>query len=199
VSGQRTTGPAYPLFQRYARDWPNLKNNIDYTRLKRFDEVAWRGTFLQPVADNVRVWVRQAIISKTFKKGTHCNLLKLIAAYLDVTPPGRTFKFNKPETVDNARFGQRANLYLTLEMLSDQITFLSPEQEREVSTMALISALLFGPGFLKSPLLAKASFNNLTSISHFRPGVSIYKSQLICFTGRNKLCKSPAAINGIKK
>ena len=34
VSGQRTTGPAYPPFQRYAREWPNLKNNIDYTRLK---------------------------------------------------------------------------------------------------------------------------------------------------------------------
>ena len=176
VSGQRTTGPAYPPFQRYAREWPNLKNNIDYTRLKRFDEVAWRGTFLQTVAEDVKVWVRQAIISKTFKKGTHCNLLNLIAAYLDVTPPGRTFKFHKPETVDNARFGQRANLYLTIGMLSDQINFLSPKQEREVSTMALLSALLFGPGFLKSPLLARASFNDLTSISHFRTGVSIFNS-----------------------
>ena len=34
--------------------------------------------------------------------------------------------------------------------------------------MALIASVLFGPGYLKSPLLAKASYNDLMSIHHYR-------------------------------
>ena len=130
VSGQRSTGPAYPLFLVYFRIWPEICNTIDYNNLKRFDMRPWRGTFMEQVVLDVRVWVVRAIRSKGFKKGTHLNLLNLIAAYLDVTPPGFTFSFHKPETIYNARFGQKANLYLTLELLSQQLTFLTMEQEQ---------------------------------------------------------------------
>ena len=123
---------------------------------------------MENVVQEVRIWVSHAIRARTFKKGTHVNLLNLIAAFLDVTPPGFTFRFNKPETVCNARFGQRAQLYLTIKLLERQLNFLTREQHQEVSTMAVICGLLYGPGFLKSPLLARASFNDLSSISHFR-------------------------------
>ena len=168
VSGQRTTGPQYPLFQRYARIWAEIMDTIDYGNLKRFDEEAWQGTFLEQVVADVKVWVVHAITSRSFKKGTHLNLLNLIAAYLNVSPPGFPFKFHKPETIDNARFGQKANIYITIDLLSPQLTFMTREQEQEVSTMSLIASVFFGPGFLKSPLLAKASFNDLTSIHHYR-------------------------------
>ena len=168
VSGQRSTGPSYPLFVRYARDWPDIRPNIDYTNLRRFDMAPWRGTFLEPVVLEVQTWVRHAILAQTFKKGTHRNLLKLIAAYLGVTIPGYPFRFNKPETIDNARFGQRANIYLTIYLLSRQLNFLTTAQTQEVSTMALLSALLIGPSYLKAPLLARASYNDLTFISHLR-------------------------------
>ena len=125
VSGQRSTGPAYPLFLGYFRVWPEIQDNIDYGNLKRFDQAAWQGTFLEQVLEDVKVWVVRAITSKTFKKGTHRNLLSLIAAHLDVTPPGFPFKFHKPEKIDNARFGQRANIYITLDLLSLQVTIMT--------------------------------------------------------------------------
>ena len=68
---------------------------------------------------------------------------------------------------------QIANLYITMELLSYQLDFLSPGHLTEVSNMALISALFYGPGFLKSNNLGRASYNDLTSISHYR--------QLWCF------------------
>ena len=143
-------------------------NTIDYNKLKTLDTAAWQGTFVEQVVLEVQTWVRQAIVSKTFKKGTHRNLLSLIGAYLNVTIPGFRFRFHKPETIDNARFDQRANIYLTMELLSYQLTFLTEEQVQEVSTMALLSALLIGPPYLKARLLAKASYNDLKSIHNFR-------------------------------
>ena len=168
VSGEKSTGPAYPLFKSYFRVWPELLNNIDYANLRRFDIETWRGTFLELEALEIQTWVRHAILSKSFKKGTHRNLLMLIAAYFDVSIPGFPFKFHKPETIDNARFGQRANLYITIYLLSNQLNFLTRPQIQEVSTMALLAAVVFGPPYLKSPLLARASYNDLKSMSIFR-------------------------------
>ena len=168
VSGRRSTGPADPLFQRYAREWPNILDNIDYTNLKRFDDRPYQGTFIAAVVQEVRNWVRHAVAAMTFQRATNRNLLYLIVMYLDVEPANFNFKFHKPEEIDNARFGQTANIYLTMELQSRQLLFLSPEQQLEITNMSLISALFYGPGYLKIPLLARASFNNLTSIQHFR-------------------------------
>ena len=168
VSGRRSTGPADPLFQRYAREWPNILDNIDYTNLKRFDDRPYQGTFIAAVVQEVRNWVRHAVAAMTFQRATNRNLLYLIVMYLDVEPANFNFKFHKPEEIDNARFGQTANIYLTMELQSRQLLFLSPEQQLEITNMSLISALFYGPGYLKSPLLARASFNDITSIMHFR-------------------------------
>ena len=118
LSGRRSQGPGDPLFLRYAREWPDFYQNIDYTNLKKFDERPYIGTFLHEVLVEVRMWARHAVTTMTFSKGTFRNLLHLIVVYLDVEPPRFNFKFSKPETIDNARFGQRANLYLTMELLS---------------------------------------------------------------------------------
>ena len=168
VSGRRSQGPGDPLFLRYAREWPDFYQNIDYTNLKKFDERPYIGTFLHEVLVEVRMWARHAVTTMTFSKGTFRNLLHLIVVYLDGEPPRFNFKFSKPETIDNARFGQRANLYLTMELLSPQLPFLTPAHQQEVTNMALICSLFYGPDFLKSPLLAHASFNDLTSIKRYR-------------------------------
>ena len=99
---------------------------------------------MEQVIKDVKIWVKGSMITKTFKKGTHRNLLKLIAAYLDIEIPGYSFKFSKPETIDNARFGQKANLFITLALLSDQLDFLTPEQHSEVSTMVSYQHYLSG-------------------------------------------------------
>ena len=168
VSGRRSTGPGDPLFQRYAREWPDLVDNIDYANLKRFDDRPYIGTFIAAVVQEVRNWARHAVTAMTFTRATNKNLLYLIVMYLDVEPANFQFKFHKPEEIDNARFWQTANIYLTMELLSRQLAFLSPEHRLEVTNMAFISALFYGPCYLKSPLLASASFNDLTSIQHFR-------------------------------
>ena len=168
VSGRKSQGPADPLFQRYAREWPNLFSNIDYTNLKKFNIQPYIGTFLEEVFVEVRNWARQAASTMTFSRGTHRNLLHLIVVYLDAEPQDFNFKFHKPEVIDNARFGQRANIYLTMELLSPQLPFLTPIYQAEVTNMALVCSLFCGPDFLKSPLLNRASFNDLTSIKRYR-------------------------------
>ena len=55
-----------------------------------------------------------------------------------------------------------------MELLSRRLLFLSPEHRLEITNMSLISALFYGPDYLKSLLLACASFNDLTSIQNFR-------------------------------
>ena len=117
VSGKRSQGPTDPLFQQYAREWPNIFTNIDYANLKKFNVQPYLGTFLEEMFVEVRNWARHAATTMTFSSGTHRNLLHLIVVYLDAEPEGFNFKCHKPEVIDNARFGQRANIHLTMELL----------------------------------------------------------------------------------
>ena len=41
VLGQKSTGPTYPLFSRYAKEWPSLYNSVDYSKLKKLDCTQW--------------------------------------------------------------------------------------------------------------------------------------------------------------
>ena len=168
VSGRRSTGPADPLFSQYARIWNELSDNIDYMNLQRLNLQPYLGTIVEQVALEVMQWALHAFNTEVFSRGTYNNLLHLIMATLGVQHPRFHFTFKKPEEIDNARFGQRANLYLTLGLLIDQVDFLTPAQHREVQTMSLVCAVFYGPCFLKSPLLARASYNDLSSISHYR-------------------------------
>ena len=63
---------------------------------------------------------------------------------------------------------QPADYYITMELLSRQMNILTRPQKSEVSDMAFISALFYGPGFLKSSVGSRASFNDLTSMKHFQ-------------------------------
>ena len=126
------------------------------------------GTIVETLVLEVRQWAVYAFTTYVFSRGTYSNMLHLIMAFLGVQHPRFHFTFKKPEEISNARFGQRANLYITLGLVSRQITFLTTAQQMEVQTMALVSALFYGPGFLKSRLLNRASYNDLSSMSHYR-------------------------------
>ena len=116
VSGQKTTGPTYPLFSNYAKEWPNLVTSIEYSKLKKIDTDQWKDAFMEDIIKEVKVWIKGAIIGNSFKKETHRNSLRLIASFPDIQIPGFAFKFSKPETIDNTRFGQTANIYITLQL-----------------------------------------------------------------------------------
>ena len=91
VSGRRSSGPRAPLFLRYAREWPNIVDNIDYGNLKRFNLRPHLGTFIEEVVVSVRNWVRHAYLTEVFSRGDYEDLVKLIIAYLGAEPPGFVF------------------------------------------------------------------------------------------------------------
>ena len=168
ILGGRTLGPVHPLFVRLQNEWPNLIDVIDYANLSRLPQGDWQGTFVEGLIADVKAWCVFTWANESFERGSYRDLLHAIIAYLDVRPANFHFSIKKPKAVTNARFGEPAIYYLTLALLSRQLPWLTPEQELEVEKMAFISALFYGPGFLKSHLGKEAAFNDLTSILHDR-------------------------------
>lgn len=168
VSGRPSSGPGDPIFLRYNKGYAELVDNIDYDNLRVFDVAPWLGTFVEQLVFDVRNWAKHAYNTQVFPRGDYYDLLNLIIMFLGANPPGFVFKFHKPKRVSNARFMQPAEYYITLELLSRQINFLSNDQKKEVSDMAFICALFYGPGFLKCSMGSSAAFNDLTSMMNYR-------------------------------
>ena len=169
VLGRATSGPGHPLFLKFAKEWANIRPNIDYANLDTIDLGQYQGSFIVGLVDELKIWCLNAINNDTFERGSYRDLLFSIAAFIEApTPPGFRFKFHKPKPVTNARFGEPAQYYLDIALLSTQIPWLTQEQRQEVKTMSFIAALFYGPGFLQSPLGANAPFNDLQSIVQFR-------------------------------
>ena len=123
---------------------------------------------MEQLVVELRVWARQAYLTGVFPRGSYYDFLNCIIKYLGAAPPNFTFKFTKPKDVTNARFLEPAEYYVKFGLLAPQLPWLTPEERREVADMAFISAVLYGPGFLKSPLGLSAAFNDLSSIKSFR-------------------------------
>ena len=146
----RSVGPGNPLFIRFSREWPELAGNIDYNNLITFDVGPWRGTFVEQLVIDVSVWARHALLTAVFGKRSWYDLLAAIVKFFGAGTPNFQFKFKKPKPVTNARFGETAEYFLNLAMLARQLPWLSPLQHRQISDMALISALFMGLTFLKA-------------------------------------------------
>ena len=172
VVGRNTTGPGHPLFLRFQSEWGNICGRIDYNNLCTINLADWQGTFLVELTHNVKLWCYDALRCEAFdsSKRSYRDLIHSIAAYLNApTPPRFRFTVKKPKKVSNARFGEPAQYYINLALLSNQLPWqLTPEESREVNTMALLSALFYGPGLLKSALGTDAVYNDLASIINFR-------------------------------
>ena len=169
VVGRKTSGPGHPIFLKLAKEWPSLVDVIDYDSLVTLDMAPWVGTFVERVVNLVKVWCISTFANVTFDRGSYKDLLLSIMKYLDVqTNPPIPFKFRAPKPVSNARFGEPAQYYLDLALLSGQLPWLTPAQREEVKTMAFICAVFYGPGFLKSAVGIDAAYNDLTSILHYR-------------------------------
>ena len=164
VSGRPSSGPGDPVFHKYNKAYPELVDHIDYNNLTIFNIAAWRGTFVEQMVLDVRAWARHAYNTEVFPQGDYHDLLHLLIKFIGADPPDFRFRFKKPKRVSNARFMQPADYYITMELLSRQLNILTPDEKTEVTEMAFISALFYGPGFLKSSVGSRASFNDLSSI-----------------------------------
>ena len=86
--GGRSLGPKHPIFVRLAREWPELVDNIDYNNLATSDMGPWRGTFLEGVVEDLRVWCRRALLYNTFSKGSFTDLLHSMIKFIGGYPLG---------------------------------------------------------------------------------------------------------------
>ena len=169
VIGHATTGPGHPLFLKFSREWGNIRGNIDYANLSKLEMGQWQGTFVEGLVDQLKTWCLDMMNNVTFERGSYKSLLITIAIFIDApTPPGFRYRMKKPQPVSNARFGEPAQYYLDIALLANQLPWLTAEEMEEAKTMALISALFYGPGFLKSPFGADAPYNDLESIINYR-------------------------------
>ena len=169
VVGRATTGPGHPLFLKFAREWENIRPNIDYGNLTTLDLGPWEGTFIIDLVEELKIWCQTTMNNGRFERSSHQDLLITIAVFIEApTPPAFRFKMRKPKPVSNGRYAEVAQYSLDIGLLSNQLPWLTDQQREEVRIMAFISAIFYGPGFLKSPLGADASFNDLQSIIHFR-------------------------------
>ena len=171
VSGRLTTGPGDTLFNRYSSVWNDLKDTIDYTNMAVFPERQYLGTFLHEIAFETVTWAAHCLRAETFPRSDYRYLLQLIIVYVSgIIPPYMAdWKFQKPQNISPARFIQRAIYYITIKLLSRQLTFLTtPELRREVDEMAIFCALFYGPDFLRCYVSSRASYNTLCSIRNLR-------------------------------
>ena len=172
-----TTGPDNPLFCRLNREWPELHDKIDYNNLVEFDIGQWQGTFVVDVVNNVKLWAIEAYNCEVFPRDSYGELLLLIIKFLDPTA-AINFKIRKPMDVTNARFMEKATYFIKLQLLAQQLEWLTAEDKRKIGDMAFISAVFYGPSFLQSNQGSRAVGLDLSSIHHFRqlrsymPGVA---------------------------
>ena len=118
ISGKKSTGPGNPLFVRFAREWPNLVDSIDYNNIVSFDQRFWHGSFVDQLVVEVSTWARHAFLNATFPKNSWYDLLAAIIKFLGADLPTFNYRFKKPKEVSNARFAEPAEFYLVMAMLS---------------------------------------------------------------------------------
>ena len=100
------------------------------------------------------------------RRSDYKSLAMLVRVYL--TGDVHHFKFSKPIKTSHARFLQKGIYYVTGELLSYQLDFLSSEEYQEIAYMAEFVALFYTPWFFKSSMAADSPLNDLDIIDDVR-------------------------------
>ena len=166
VSGRQTTGPGDVLFKQFSAYWDELKENIDYNQLSKFDWTKHQNTKLENKAHSVLLWANNVLAEKMFVRADYQQLAQLIVVWLGGVV--HNFAFHKPKRVSPARFVQRAIYYITMELLSYQYELFDDAEIDEIEIMAEFCGIFYGPWFLWCPLTASAPYNDLLAIKEMR-------------------------------
>ena len=100
------------------------------------------------------------------RRSDYKSLAMLVRVYL--TGDVHHFKFSKPIKTSHARFLQKGIYYMTGELLSYQLDFLSSEEYQEIAYMAEFVALFYTPWFFKSSMAADSLLYDLDIIDDVR-------------------------------
>ena len=144
----------------------DLKPNINYQNLVKFDWESHLGTVMEEKAKKVLIWAEQALSRETFPRSDYREMVELMIIYLGGVVDG--FTFHKLKKISPARFLQRGIMYIIMRLLCDHYEIFSKEEDTEIKRMSEFSALYFGIWFLTCPLTASAPYNDLNAIKEMR-------------------------------
>ena len=168
ISRRESKGVGDKLFTEIRNKWDKkIAGNIDYGDLCFFD---WnQGDFLVQKARESLEYIEKLLESDSdlFRhRSDYKSLAMLVRVYLTGDTHG--FKFSLPIKTSHARFLQRGLYYLTGDLLSYQLDFLTDEDFQEISYMAEFVALFYAPWFFKSSLSSDSPLNDLDIIDDMR-------------------------------
>ena len=163
ASGRRSAAPGEELFNRFRASFPDISATLDPTTInqtvRRFDWARWEGTDVARTAVRARATVGGLVRAGCFTRGDYKYAAEFILLYLGVNiQAGRKFVFPDLAKASNARFIQRSQYFVIMELLMDvpamQGMFSAREQET-IADMALFSALYYGPYFLQTTIASR--------------------------------------------
>ena len=157
-----TSGPADKLFQKLRQIWPDMKDNIDYTDLARYDRDGYSGTVVETEAVKSLHFCRKELAANTFPREDYNELVQLVLVWLGGAKEVKGFKFQWPGAYHHARFMAKSLYILKIDMLNAQFNFLTLVQEEQVSQLALFVAVYFGVWFLQCGVASSAPYRTLT-------------------------------------
>ena len=159
ISTGKTLAPNNQLFKCFQKEWNNLKDEIDLSKLSRFDVKAVRGTFLETKVLESIQFCKIALKTEVFPRGDYTELLELTLMYLS---PESSFKIRAPSSVSHARFMAKAIYYLKIQILHPQLTYeVTPVEQKEISRMAEFVSIFYSVWFLRTSLPSAAPYQDI--------------------------------------
>ena len=113
-----TSGPADKLFQKLRQIWSDMKDNIDYADLARYDRDGYSGTVVETEAVKSLHFCRKELAANTFPREDYNELVQLVLVWLGGAKEVKGFKFQWPGAYHHARFMAKSLYILKIDMLN---------------------------------------------------------------------------------
>ena len=159
ISTGKTLAPENQMFKMFQKEWSNLQDQIDLSKVTKFDVKAVKGTFLESQLLETIQFCKFVLTTEVFPRGDYVELLELTLTYLC---PELSFRIRAPSSVSHARFMAKAIYYLKIQILRQQLTYkVSPVQQKEVSRMAEFVSIFYSVWFMRTALPAAAPHQDI--------------------------------------
>ena len=156
-----TSGPSDKLFKNLRDKWGDVKDDIDYSDLSGFDKNKYKGTVIDQEAKMSLDFCLQALSDGAFPREDYKELVQLTIVWLGGKDKVAKFKFQWPGAFHHARFMSKALYILKMDLLRDQLSFLTPEHKDQVSQLARFVGIYFSKWFLKCAIVPSAPYQTL--------------------------------------
>ena len=173
-----STGPTDKMFKKLRQKWGGFKDNIDYDSLNEFDWEEYSGTVVEQEGKISLDFCLKALTNGSFPREDYMELVELTIVWLGGMAQISGFKFQWPGAFHHARFMAKALYILKMDILRDQLTFLTEKQKETISQLARFVGVYFARWFLKcavvpaAPYQAIISFGQMIDYSEFDNGLA---------------------------